>query len=823
MVELSASMERRTITATITGMAEEYDAGRTFYWYLDGKLVKTERILASLTSLDYTYTAVPYRAEHTVTVQINSYDDAFDFGSYSDSVSDPMALWSWSSGNWSATAAQTQAAYTAISNQGRTADFNHLVWNDLVELFANARSGWNPLYATLDDTMMAGSGDQLTADRFNSLVLNIGNPWMFWAYRPSLTGYLGRLAVRGHAKHGSSADKVYGSYLIELARMLNVLIDAEGEFNAGYAKRMYHTSASAVYTSESLSMRAPMFRRLDYNGAMYAHLNYLDFSAQPSRNLGGYVGNVNLVANNPKLIAPLFRTSRHSGSVGPSQSYVKMIAPTMARLAYTIDEALNVYQNLPMLSLPFAKMHTTTTETLTTASEAALDLASSLQVQHAGDITLKTAFAASMETGLWEFLEFVGSIAATGVPRLSLADSVRIAIDHVLTHTGSHDLFPSPSMYLNIGDGLVSGQDVKLSPVPSERLNIGDTLNTAPNAALSPVPSERLTIEDGLGTVPDVELAPTPSKRMNMEDVLEIEPDVKLSAPASVRFVADDVLKYIGEHDISPDPSVRMNAEGTLNFESEIGLSAPGSKRLNADGTLKFTGEYDLDSSFSEYISIDHALTSGQDVELSPKPSERLSIDRALESDPDVDLAPVPSEHLSIEHGLETKPDAELDLIQSKRLIIENAMTTEPEVGLSVRDSVSLSFVSVPIAFTAALETYFEWVKRNGTNLHIRAAWVLRTDGDNLQIDTVNFYEPVQDGSNLYIQSVWFSYRDQTGVDIDMDGIFYRPVQDGSNLYIQSVYTLWLDDSEANVDADFFLDPIQTGSNLYIQMDVLGG
>ena len=83
-----------------------------------------------------------------------------------------------------------------------------------------------------------------------------------------------------------------------------------------------------------------------------------------------------------------------------------------------------------------------------------------------------------------------------------------------------------------------------------------------------------------------------------------------------------------------------------------------------------------------------------------------------------------------------------------------------------------------------------DWVIQTGTNLHIRGIWSGWIDGEHLQIDTAEFYEPVRDGSNLYIRSVNKS---------------------------------WVDGSSANIDTDFFLDPIQTGSNLYIRQDVLGG
>ena len=87
-VTLSAAMAARTITATITGMSEEYVHGRTFEWYLDGTRIRTERVTAQITTREYAYTRVGYKASHAVLVYIRSLDGGTLFHTLSATVTD---------------------------------------------------------------------------------------------------------------------------------------------------------------------------------------------------------------------------------------------------------------------------------------------------------------------------------------------------------------------------------------------------------------------------------------------------------------------------------------------------------------------------------------------------------------------------------------------------------------------------------------------------------------------------------------------------------------------------------------------------------------
>lgn len=142
-------------------------------------------------------------------------------------------LWSWNKSNGSATDAQTVAAYESTTTRGYTADFSRHVWNDLVitlnKLLITAGLEWDEKYTSFPDAQVHVPNGLLTARMFNSVRYNIENAsftaWT-WEFDYTQVGYVGRNDFYGVADVGEErADIVYGWYIIELARKLNVLIE----------------------------------------------------------------------------------------------------------------------------------------------------------------------------------------------------------------------------------------------------------------------------------------------------------------------------------------------------------------------------------------------------------------------------------------------------------------------------------------------------------------------------------------------------------------------------------------------------------------------
>ena len=121
--------------------------------------------------------------------------------------------WSWTASNGTATAEQTEKAYTALTTNGPTSDFAAVVWNDLIDMISAQRvawdnSAWDESILSMSDTKMF-SGDTMTAMRFNAAVANIW-PITEWPWAETL----GRTAFL-------KGDRCNGSYFLNLAAALN--------------------------------------------------------------------------------------------------------------------------------------------------------------------------------------------------------------------------------------------------------------------------------------------------------------------------------------------------------------------------------------------------------------------------------------------------------------------------------------------------------------------------------------------------------------------------------------------------------------------------
>lgn len=120
--------------------------------------------------------------------------------------------WGWQQSNGTASAQQTQNAYSAILGNGYTTSFSYLVWNDMVEkvkeILDYMDEAWET-YGSADysSTKMTASDKMLTATRFNSLRFNIGSH--------KSTGITDK--VRG--------NDVIGSYFTTLTNCINAWID----------------------------------------------------------------------------------------------------------------------------------------------------------------------------------------------------------------------------------------------------------------------------------------------------------------------------------------------------------------------------------------------------------------------------------------------------------------------------------------------------------------------------------------------------------------------------------------------------------------------
>lgn len=125
--------------------------------------------------------------------------------------------WDWAASNGNATAEETATAYTALSTGGKTRDFIAAVWNDIIAKISEQRISWrgkewDASILSLDGTKLS-AGDNMTAAKFNSAILNIW-PIETWPWAETL----GRTEVK-------KGDRCYGVYFLHLTDGLNYWIE----------------------------------------------------------------------------------------------------------------------------------------------------------------------------------------------------------------------------------------------------------------------------------------------------------------------------------------------------------------------------------------------------------------------------------------------------------------------------------------------------------------------------------------------------------------------------------------------------------------------
>ena len=127
------------------------------------------------------------------------------------------AKWDWNIGNINATAAQTQAAYKALTGNGPTRNFSVIVWNDIVDKIIEQRQAWGDVEwsqvgLSKGQTWMI-PGERMTAKIFNTAVMNMP-PVHPWRWEETL----GRKDIQ-------AGDTCFGAYFIYLTEGLNHWIE----------------------------------------------------------------------------------------------------------------------------------------------------------------------------------------------------------------------------------------------------------------------------------------------------------------------------------------------------------------------------------------------------------------------------------------------------------------------------------------------------------------------------------------------------------------------------------------------------------------------
>ena len=841
-VSLTAKMSARSITATITGMSEEYVYGRTFEWYLDGALIRKEKVTAQITTREYAYTSVGYKESHTVLVYIRDLNETMLFYTLTVNVTDSLKLWDWNASNGAATAAQTKAAYAAVTSKGKTYDFSRLVWNDLADntlsaLIASDLS-WNSIYTTLADAKMTAAGDELTAKRFNSLVKNLRYPWMYWACKPERYGYLGRLAV-------SSGDIVYGAYLLELAHALNVMVDAVGELGAGYADLLRHSNTIAMQSLWSAKLRAPAADHL-------SHVNAISFSGRQSltdpasRRLS--VSKNIAVSDSIKLSDPSSKWLLLRRVILPGndltlvadnhrelQSDAVILVGTDIVLApvgsYPLNVMAAVRSGTDIALVPSETSHILAGIISATRSDTVLTGSPStgLQIVLCSEITPDVVLGADASAHIAITDTPASRIISAGLSADASAHLASIASFEGLLR-GDVAMTAYASANMGIADAIrvaAAGSAAYLAAPRSARMIYfsSASLKAAMNAVLRTPTTARMQHDVTLAFAVQffAEMSAPASVRMKYDAANNLTASLSATmyAPASVRmeYIAQNTMAAVLSAVLTDPPSVHMGYEAANSIKAvlkaalsnpasvHMGYSAANSIRASLDALLRDPTSVHMGYKAANSIkaTLEALMADPASIRMVCSANEKIMVsdDHELSNPPSIDL------YASAILSASQMVNAELTPIDSLCLAADIAdslydradvdMNTSPSTGLEGGDSGSKTDID------STIKTVLSCPMAEDFAAHSSGEYRLSAD-DSVSVVVVDFQSMSQFAAALTVKPV---------VEPTSDWV----VVDGTNLKVYGTYYNRLDDADDTnllIDDAYYVEPVQVGSNLTI-------
>ena len=747
MIAGSITVTGSTSTSITIRLSSIADA--TYYRIAYRKSSETSPTLVDISGRVYTITGLSPATEYAINYRGCNADG---MGPYMDapvlqSTAAPLSLWSWTASNGSAAAEQVKAAYQAVTTKGKTADFSRLVWNDLVDntLSALVESGlsWDNIYTKLSDAKMTAAGDALTAKRFNSLVKNLRYPWMYWACKPARNGYLGRLAV-------SSGDIVYGAYLLELAHILNVMVDAVGELGAGYADLLRHSNTIAMQSLWSAKLRAPAADHL-------SHGNIISFSGQQaladpvSRHLS--VSKNIAVSDSIKLSDP-----RSKGLL-----LRRVILPT-ADLALTADNQRELQSDAVILVgtdivlAPVGSCPLTVLAVVRSGTDVALSQSDTCKML--ADIISATRSDAALTGSPSTGLQVVLCSEITPDVVLGADASAHIAITD--THASriiSAGLSADASAHLaaSVSGALLRG-DADMTTYKAANMGVTNVIRAAGAYAALIVPrAARMSISQiaaisAIGS--DLHMISPYAAKMAITDAVTVSlagSSAALSTPVAVGMAitqAEDILRASFTAAMRSPLVARMaiDAAEALSAAFAFDLSAAQSAHMGLSDTAVTAAQgsfaLNLPDSVGLLVSIVERLWLAQDCTLDTDAPAPMAVSGGSVSAIAVTLIWRQSLHMDGHtYSVTVSGTQELGAPNGDKLSVTDAIVSQCVAGLTAKPVV---------------EPTSDWVIVDGTNIKIYRTYYNRlddADSTKLLIDDAYYVDPVQVGSNLTITS----------------------------------------------------------------------
>lgn len=640
-------------------------------------------------------------------------------------------LFDWSGSNGSATAEQTQAAYTAMTSQGPCSDFSRFVWNDLVDTLSGALTAaglaWNESYGTAESAKITSYLGALTAQKFNNVRHNIQNlinaTWP-WEFNPTISGYLGRVNMRGVSSYGANADILYGWYIEELAKMINITIQVLR--NDEILSRMVHTGESQT------------FPKVDFFPAVAGFMAHKWTIESDSRSdllpaVAGFLNSGTSVLSGQFVAPDIFPPDlMASCEISCTAGTARLWTHTPGQMAHQwASKTTNQAALVDMMFVSWLRHR----RSIQTSYQAKLVFSNSYYASSA--IASLTAAAAALDR--------VGPLALGAVIAGITANGAAIAY---------HE--PWPLLHSHASRSYSRAEDLQTF-LPAFFLAIQHNRSTC-NADTSMYLPRMLQFFQRSGTEYQATAGVYPSGQMESQ----LHAKTSHAAPVSVHL-----------------PKALDTAESSHSVQESAMLKGEP-EYLQTESRSNSTETAEIIAGQPQYIKNEDTSRSAHLVFLDPVLPEQLAAEKYSVTANSAQLHRIVKRNLKVSQIIRTAVHATLSFYQIQP---EEIWFDPIQNGSDLYIRSAWLFWNDGDKGHIDTDVWYE-VIREGSNLYIRSVDSSYQDREAAFIDLSLWLSPIQEGENLRIRSADTVWTDGDSANIDT-AFFLEPVQEGSNLYIR--------------------------------------
>lgn len=641
--------------------------------------------------------------------------------------------WKWDEGNLSATTEQTQQSYQTLIEKGLCANFSRFVWNDIVDLTANALEAagipWDSRYGSVESCKITDQMGAFMANMFNGVATNINRLGLFrwkWEVNYKDQSYLGRPYVYGASTHGEKADNIYAMYILELVKRLNWFLSVLKD-EANFAEQIItNESRLTIHPKFTSLVTAPSRAYENILSSSFSKAHALRVAPQKSIIRGCSLNDGALLARDV--------ASANAGIIS------NLSIDAVSRMIYTLSIRI---ASLFISSKPYATLN---------------DVSTTGCLSH--NHTSTSSIFALMEANLRE-LYIVLNVISNQVGRVTSSPDIILYSTPIIESLGHATIVSSHVEPIIIAEHANSLATSVLGGLAGNYFSC-DSISTS-HIDTEIELKRLLALRDSpfMETIPHgvISTAISSSGRFNEGSKSSIVAKPKRTVSKGICYKKEAIAYCLDEL-----RTVKVSAFDIDQYCNTTIDTAMGTKRTAHGSSDLHIGSFyaQVPLALKECVSISSPVCTRSYIDVviaNGIPYAVYSINKS-DSSSFVCVNAIDPEKVAYADGSISLIKADVKLKNGKRLL----SVATAESGLIGEMSFATKLTDVSIK--AVCNTYA--VMENGAV----------PEGDT-------WYDHVQTGSDLYIRQ---TYEDpiQTGTDLDISEVFFEPVVDGSNLHIIS-------------------------------------